>query len=55
MQVLGPLVVEAPRGNVRAVGLGIRWDLEEGVHLERGGVFYFLSRKVTLSRKELQF
>ena len=55
MRLLGPLVVEAPKSSVRAVGLGIRWNLEEGVHLERGGVFYFVRIKATLSRKELQF
>ena len=54
MLLLGPLAVEAPGSSVRALGLSIRWDLEEGVHLERG-YFYFLRIKVTLSRKELQF
>ena len=35
MRLEGPLVVEAPGSSVRTLGLGIRRDLEEGVHLER--------------------
>ena len=41
MRLVGPLVVEAPGSSVRALGLSIRRDLEEGVHLGRGQ-FYFL-------------
>ena len=42
MRLVGPLVViEAPGSSVRTLGLGIRRDLEEGVHLVRGQ-FYFL-------------
>ena len=41
MRLVGPLVVEAPGSSVGALGLGIRRDLEEGVHLVRGQ-FYFI-------------
>ena len=37
MRLVGPLVViEAPGSSVRTLRLGIRRDLEEGVHLVKG-------------------
>ena len=40
MRLMGPLVVEAPGSSVRALGLGIRRDLEEGVHLKKGLILF---------------
>ena len=41
MRLLGPLVVEAPGSSVRALGLSVRRDLEEGVHLGRGQFYFY--------------
>ena len=41
MRLVGPLVVEAPGSSVGALGLGIRRDLEEGVHLVRGQFYFY--------------